>query len=253
MAPDNTLTILSEPHQLFLQRFMAEIVMCDSDAKHLYAQALSTTQGRCNMSDGVDDKLFLRFLGTLSKALRDNFDLEIRTLNISNDIVQQNISQIQKTTTIYHGIVNRSSDNSAKLYGAPDKNPHELSFLRLIFEHMIDDGNSRAAETSCDLRRPIIGGCNGSLTATEIINLRNELRGPHENKLNAQECEKALNKFVQEKWLVKIFNQGDQVPHRRCKENDRYQLGPRTYMELEPLLKELGLSNIPQAIIHTSK
>jgi hypothetical protein len=262
MSPDSSISNLTGAHQLFLQRFIANRVMSDEEAKLLYAEVIAVANDggvETQELNQIDERQFQRFLGTVGAALRDAFDFDLRTVSIPHRTVASNKGS-RKGSTRYHAFVNKLSDTPAKLYGAPNKNPHELSFFRLILEHMIDDGNSITTGSQNEYQQlPSTGGCQGSLSDIEIINLRNELKGPHANKMNSHEVEKALQKYVQEKWLLETSGDHDESDEeessnkrRRRGKDVKYQIGPRTYMELESVLKNIGLSEMPQFILHSS-
>lgn len=272
---------LTQEQKLFLQRIMAVKVMTDDEAKGLYKEIMTLTQGRdaSTVLDGFD-----KFVGQISSHLKEYFDLDVRTAVIFHEAPVPSMS----TTTRYHAFVNRVNDKPAELYGAFNKNPHEIALFKIILERLVERGNEKDEEDdeddnddgdSTSNERPAakakknaspVTGCTGSLSIMDMLSLRSELTEAHEGKLTLQQTQDAIEKFIQEKWLVpKIGSKQDRNSDRRSssvstssrKRGRRssaedyesttatnYQIGPRTYMELDMVLRDLGLCNMPQFI-----
>jgi hypothetical protein len=132
------------------------------------------------------------------------------------------------------------------------------------------------------------GGCPGILGRIAALNLRNELEGPHEGKLPMGQAEASLHRLVAEGWLVPAAappdddddddDDDDADADEECRRPKRRRrrrrggggrtsldglsegrgdggathlaIGPRTYMELPDLLRDLGLERVPQFILH---
>jgi hypothetical protein len=272
---------LTQEQKLFLQRIMAVKVLSDEEAKGLYEEIMTLSEGRGTTSvDGFD-----RFIGTISSHLKEYFDLDIRTAVIFHEASGPSMS----STTRYHAFVNRVNDTPAELYGAFNKSPHEIALFKIILERLVERGKEKEddneEDNDCDSddgtsnhRRGAkaktntspVAGCTGSLSIMEMLSLRSELTESHEGKLTLQQTQDAIDKLIQEKWLVpNLGSKEDGISGRRSssastsskKRRGRkssaeefestgatYQIGPRTYMELDMVLRDMGLSNMPQFI-----
>jgi len=204
---------LTPAHQLFLQRMMAAKVMTDDDAKKLHKEIVLLYD---DSNDHSQD--FERFVGRISSNLRENLDFDIRTAILFDEAVSSSSSSL---TTRYHAFVNRVGDAPAQLYGAFNKNPHEIALFKIVLEKLIQKGNGDEENDDCseneDNNAPrrvskTVTGCRGYMSFMEMLALRSELTEPHEGKLTLQQAQDALEKFIQEKWLV---------PRRNNKNDDR--------------------------------
>lgn len=271
---------LTQEQKLFLQRIMAVKVLSDEEAKGLYEEIMTVSQGRGTTSvDGFD-----RFVGAISSHLKEYFDFDIRTAVIFHEAAGSSRS----STTRYHAFVNRVTDRPAELYGAYNKSPHEIALFKLILERLVERGNEKEDDDEADndyerdgsnndrladkakTNTSPVAGCTGSLSIMEMLSLRNELTEAHDGKLTLQQTQDAIDKLIQEKWLVPNFGSNDAgISDRRSSSGSTsskkrrgrksspeelestgttYQIGPRTYMELDMVLRDMGLSNMPQFI-----
>jgi len=108
---------LTPAHQLFLQRMMAAKVMTDDDAKKLHKEIVLLYD---DSNDHSQD--FERFVGRVSSNLREHLDFDIR---------------------------NRVSDAPAQLFGAFNKNPHEIALFKIVLEKLIQKGNGDEENDDC--------------------------------------------------------------------------------------------------------
>lgn len=263
---------LTQEQKLFLQRIMAVKVMTDEEAKGLYKEIMTLTQGRGASSTAVDG--FDKFVGQISSHLKEYFDLDVRTAVIFHEAPVPSMS----TTTKYHAFVNRVNDKPAELYGAFNKSPHEIALFKIILERLVERGNEKddddedndEGDSTSNERRAAkakkntspVTGCSGSLSIMDMLSLRSELTEAHEGKLTLQQTQGAIDKFIQEKWLApEIGSKQDINSDSRSSSASTssaedyesttatsYQIGPRTYMDLDMLLRDLGLRNLPQFI-----
>jgi len=275
---------------------MACKVMSDNEAKDLYKEIMILQHDE-NEGDAVDQAEFDRFLGRISSNLRELFDLDVRTTLLFHEAVSPPDGK-KGTATRYHAFVNRLNDTPARLYGAFNKNPHEIAFFKILLEKLIEKGNvlneddaeqskdededagensgrrgrKRTSKSKKSASTAAVTGCRGYLSFMDMLALRSELIGPHEGKLSLSQCQEALEKIIQEKWLVPKLDDSDDDgednrrsstgstsskkrrrshgPKDSAGEATKYQIGPRTYMELDTVLKNMGLNNMPQFIYH---
>mmetsp|Transcript_12073 Transcript_12073/g.14972 ORF Transcript_12073/g.14972 Transcript_12073/m.14972 type:complete len:274 (+) Transcript_12073:250-1071(+) len=266
---------LSRPQQLFLQRLLASHVMTDSQAQALWNEVQQMT---IESDDSVLGRNLNDTLDRINRSLKPAFGLEVRSvslaLNYGND--NDNISSSSSSrvpTVVYHAIINCDSDEVAKVASNPTltKSPHELALFRLILERLVEsdadaagDENENNANTSTNRRGK---GCQAAMSRMEMINLRLELMGPHEGKLNIQQAENALNLFEAQGWLVPAAvassknNDDPSTPNARrgrrsstggSSRAKNLQIGPRSYMEFPDFITKAGLENeqLPQFLLH---
>jgi len=264
---------LSQSQQIFLQRLMAAHVLSDDEAKKIWAE-LSSQSDR----EGGRERNLNETLSAINKSLVPNFSLEIKSVSL--DLLGNG------ERTLYHAVVNKDADATAKAAATPtfEKSPHDLAFVRLAFENLIEkfnqsaedianeeeeggDNNNRKKKKRSSSSRQIFG-CSSSLSRIELVNLRLELPEPHKSKLSIQQVEKLLIVLELEGWLAAatLQEEDEEEGGRQSGGNKRkstsgsdksnkaknLQIGPRTYLELPDLLKDLGLdrNHIPQIILH---
>lgn len=288
---------LTPAQKLFLQRMMAAKVMSDDEAKRLYREITALVHGERRHQQPADD--FERFVGKISSHLKENFDLDVRTAIIFHEAVSSSNkgggSSGGSVTTRYHAFVNRVNDKPAELYGAFNKTPHEVALFKVILEKLIEqgkegeedseeeeddnddddddssnnEGKRRAVKAKTNKSGGGVTGCTGYLSVMDMLALRSELTDAHEGKLTLQQTQDAIDKFIQEKWLVpktdttkedgnkRRSSSGSASSRKRSRSSSamdgdatttNYQIGPRTYMELDTVLRDMGLSNMPQFI-----
>ena len=161
-----------------------------------------------------------------------------------------------------------------------------MAYLRLIVEKIIERGMDMDEAGGAE---GVGAGSRGCLGRISVLNLRNELEGPHEGKVSLAQAQHALSCLIGEKWLVatnppeddddeddddeddeetETPNAGKRKRGGRKSRGGRTSLdglggdgpalshvmvGPRTYMELPDLLKDCGLERVPQFILHSGR
>lgn len=258
---------LSQSQQMFLQRLMSAHVLSDDDAKKLWDEVSQNAQDR-----GRGRNLNETF-SAINKSLVPNFALEIKSVSLDmNDSGER---------SLYHAVINKDADDVAKAAATPtfEKNPHDLAFVRLVFETFIEKFNQSLEEPPIDVEEEESNrkkkkrsssvrqgsGCQSILSRIDLVNLRLELPEPHKSKLTIQQVEKLLIVLEMEGWLAVAQVDDDEEKRqstsgnkRKSNSSDRstmgknLQIGPRAYLELPDLLKDLGLerNHIPQIILH---
>jgi hypothetical protein len=262
---------LSNSQKLFLQRLMVSHVLTDTAARDLYASVrdkFSTVEP--DEDNGVDPAYmgngFDHCLGVINVSLKAAFNLEICTVYLpppyDPDATTSSNERPKSPALIkYHAVVNKSNDSHAKSCAAPlfHYGPHEMAYLRLILEKLIDRGNEMDVSV----------GCKGVMNKMDMINSRTDLEGAHANKLTIPQSEAALELFLMEKWLVEMAPPGEEVTDdeeedrpkkKRKSKGDRrkslrgtyYGIGPRCFLELGEFLQGVGLpeERMPQTIIN---
>ena len=266
---------LSQSQQIFLQRLMAAHVLSDDEAKELLDDISKNAQ------DGGRVRGLNETLSAINKSLVPNFALEIKSVSLDLNAGGERC--------LYHAVVNKDADDVAKAAAMPtfEKTPHDLAFVRLVFETLIDkfnqslddtpDGeeeeetnNRKKKKRSSSNRQGT--GCQASLSRIDLVNLRLELPEPHKSKLSINQVEKLLIVLEKEGWLAAAAaaaaqdeddeeeeaRQSTSGSKRKSTSSDKstkgknLQIGPRAYLELPDLLKDLGLdrNHIPQIILH---
>ena len=203
-----------------------------------------------------------------------------------------------KNTVRYHAVVNKVADPASKStfmtataasaphHSANVRTPHEMAYLRLIVEKIVERGMDMDETGGAE---GVGAGSRGCLGRISVLNLRNELEGPHEGKVGLAQAQHALSCLIGEKWLVATNppedddedddddeEEGDETetPTGKRKRGGRksrggrtsldglggdgpalshVMVGPRTYMELPDLLKDCGLERVPQFILHSGR
>ena len=272
---------LSQSQQIFLQRLAAAHVLSDVEAKKLWKE----------VSDGFQDRALGRDLNhtfsVINKSLVPNFALEIKSVSldliIDSAVDDEGNSGSSSERILYHAIVNKDADAVAKAAATPTfaKTHHDLAFIRIIFEALIEKFNQsvegapndeeedettnrKKKKRSSSSRRQGLG-CQSFLPRMDMINLRLELPEVHKNKFTILQAEKLIQVLEREGWLVAAQIDGEDDRRQSTSGKKRkstnierstpaknLQIGPRTYLELPDLLKDLGLERnyIPQLILH---
>ncbi|KAL7522023.1 hypothetical protein ACHAWX_006718 [Stephanocyclus meneghinianus] len=273
---------LSNSQKLFLQRLMVAHVLTDDEARDLYASIrdkfanvqVEEEEQESDVNPAFMGNGFDHCLGLINVSLKAAFNLEICTVFLPppydpDGTPANSSSGRSKSPSLikYHAVVNKSNDVHAKSYASPltQSGPHELAFLRLILQKLVDIGEDF-------LFSP---GCRGVMNTMDIINSRTELEGAHANKLSVTQTEAALELFLMEKWLVEMAPPGEEDSDgeeesdeerskkkrkRRSNTGDRrkslkgtyYGIGPRCFLELGEFLQDVGLreERRPQTIIN---
>jgi len=269
---------LTQTQQIFLQRILSLHALTDVATQEIWDEIQATPDGRQDLGNNLKHTL-----SVINQSLKPGFNMEIRSVSLA--LKQDQISaSSERIPTIYYAIVNCEPDHTNP---ALTKTPHELAFLRLVLERLIDicsDGNEsdedededeedqptssagkrRRREKNSNQRGMM--GCEGSMSRMDLINLRTELSGPHKDKLSISSVEHMIDKLETEKWLIPAPSlRGEESPDgrqvRRKNSSRRtdgdagptwLQIGPRTYMELPDFLCELGMNKhqLPQLIYH---
>ncbi|KAL7498129.1 hypothetical protein ACHAWT_009653 [Skeletonema menzelii] len=308
-----TINPLTNSQKLFLQRLLVAHVLTDEKAKDLY-RSIQEKFAKVNNDDDEtsgdeDDDVdqgymgndFEHCLGIINASLMPAFNLEIGTVSLPaayNPDGDKNTNKLSQggeedgarkpssssSLVKYHAIVNRSNDDVAKNYAAARTalGPHEIAYFRKVLEKLVECGNE-VLETQQQQqggrkrnRLPVVG-CVGALNKMDLINLRTELEGPHQDKLSIAQTEMALEIMESEGWLVPAAPPGeededddnrnfdndedDEQPKKRKRKPSRkslrgafFSIGPRTFMELTEFLQKCGFpeERMPQSILHRS-
>jgi hypothetical protein len=270
---------LSQPQQLFLQRLLAAHVLSDVEAKKLWN----------DLSDQFPDRSLGRDLhhtfAVINKSLVPNFSLEIKSMSLEMSDDHGGDSHKNRgghDRVLYHAVVNLDADDVAKAAATPAfaKSPHDMAYIRLVFEKLIDKFNEsteappvddeeqdethgKKKKRSSSSRQGM--GCQSALSRIDMVNLRLNLPDAHKNKLNILQVEKLLKVMQIEGWLTVAHvdddddnrqsiggNKRKSTSSETSKEAKHLKIGPRAYLELPDLLKDLGLErqHIPQCILH---
>jgi len=305
MAP-TTIAPLSNSQKLFLQRLLVAHTLTDGDLKKLY-RAIRKTFSDVDVpgGDGEDgdasgrDEAYMgtdlgHCLGLINDSLMPAFNLEIATVALpppydpddaGGEPSDGEPSGARRRLVKYHSVVNRAGDGVAKSHAAgPSRaGPHEMAYFRLALERLVERGTDGGGDggSQQQQQQQFAVGCPGSMTRMDLINLRTDLEGAHENKLGISETQAALDMLVAEKWLVQVKPPGEDEDNgddndddddedggsrrkrKRSSAGDRrkslkgtyYGIGPRTFMELGDFLKKSGFpeERIPQTILHSAK
>lgn len=191
---------LTRGHQLFLQRLLAQHCLNDEDAKKLHEELNDTRSKTLEQSFSI-----------MNKQLSTGFGLEVATVNLNG--------------TKYHAIVNTDADDKvAKSSFSHIHNPHELAFIRLVLEKLVEQDSPRM----------------------DLVNLRLNLESPYK-QIDISAAEHVVDSLLEQEW-IRLVQQGD----RRTSMNAQYQLGPRAYLELSSLLVDFGMEkdDLPQMMFH---
>jgi hypothetical protein len=276
---------LSNSQKLFLQRLTVAHVLTDDQARDLYASIrdkFANVQVEEDEQESDANPAFMgngfdHCLGLINVSLKAAFNLEICTVYLpppydpdgAPTTTSSSSGRTKSPSLIkYHAVVNKSNDVHAKSYASPlaHSGPHEMAYLRLLLQKLIDIGNEIDVSV----------GCRGVMNKMDIINSRTELEGAHANKLSVTQTEAALEMFLMEKWLVEMAPPGeedsdgeDESDDERSKKKKRkrqstsgdrrkslrgtyYGIGPRCFLELGEFLQAVGLpeERMPQTIIN---
>lgn len=243
----------------------------------IWDEVEATPEGRQHL--GPDLK---KTLSIINQSLKTGFNMEIRSISLSLKEDEASGSS-ERAPTIYHTIVNCEPDHTNS---SLTKTPHDLAFIRLILERLIESCSDHGCESEEDedqeeqttssagkrhrrgnsSHRKAMIGCDGSMSRMSLINLRTELSGPHKDKLSINQVENIIENLESEGWLFPATSrrgpetpEGRQVRRKNSSGNSDggsgttwLQLGPRTYMELPDFLSEIGLnkSRLPQLILY---
>mmetsp|Transcript_3650 Transcript_3650/g.7076 ORF Transcript_3650/g.7076 Transcript_3650/m.7076 type:complete len:328 (+) Transcript_3650:245-1228(+) len=319
---------LSTGQQKFLQLLMARHVLSDSEAKSLFSALSADAAENGEMGRNLE-----HCLGIINSSLGPAFGLEIRTVSFdrrcaggaaaaaaanggggNGSDVKESSESSEKggggsggTSKMirYHALINKVTDEASKstfmtatalsnpLHGPSVRSPHEMAYLRVIIERIVERGMELDDDAAAGGSGSGVGaGCRGSLGRIAVLNLRDDLEGPHEKTISVGQAEHVVSSLVAEGWLVPTVPVDDDGDDDDEDENDdddetgedggskkrrrggsskrkggrtsldglggdgpalsHLMIGPRTYMELPDLLKDVGLAEdrVPQFILH---
>lgn len=239
---------LTRGQKLFLQRLLASHCLSDEDTRALYDSIKSTFATNTNEIMG---RSLEHCIGIINRSLVPAFQLEIQTVvlplpaaatasgSTSNDDDDNNTSTNPKMTR-YHAVVNKEADTMALSSANPHRNPHEMAFIRLVLEKIVENGlerdeqeeepepepeadneeeenenqekteeeeekdinNNHLSTKTTKSKTRIRGCCSGALSRMDIINLRMELTNAHADKIHVKQAEFLLDLMEQEGWIV---------------------------------------------------
>lgn len=269
---------LTHSQQIFLQRLLSSHTLTNVATQALWNDIETTPDGKHDL--GRDLK---HTLSVINQSLKSGFNMEIRSISLALKQANESVTS-EIIPTIYYAIVNCEPDHTNP---ALTKTPHELAFIRLVLERLIEicsngdesdkdedeDVNDQPTSSARKRRRREkisnlrgMMGCEGSMSRMDLINLRTDLSGPHKDKLSISQVEHIIDKLEVEKWLVPAPSHGGpespdgrQVRRKNSSRKSDggtgmtwLQIGPRTYMELPDFLCELGMNKcqLPQLIFH---
>jgi hypothetical protein len=246
----NTTEELPKGQQLLLQRLIAIHCVSSDETKRMFNSL---------MEQGIDDNDDTNFMGpgidtfeaafvSINRQLKPGFGLEIVTLVDSSST---------NATENYHAVVNTTADEIAKKETVFLKswNPHERAFVRLLIRAFVDhtenqiDGddndNDEVVSRNSSARTSVPG-----IRRADLINLRSELESGF--KLTLDEATRVVGILLEEKWLRTSLIDDSEQSQRRESVQARIELAPRTYMELDHYLTNLGLDagKLPQLLFH---
>lgn len=253
MSKAPTIRPLSTGQQHLLQQLLALQVVTDSTCQKLYQtinQACPDNEIRRYMGETME-----HCLGRINASLVPGFGMEIRTIEMSEEM---NGSRVKKR---YHAVVNRRADDISKHWGAYTKTPHEIAFIKLILQRIVEseyDEKDEEDEEEKNRRVKRGMGSSGKMHKIDLINLRNELDDVHKQKITLIDAERSLMAFCREGWLVSAFNQSEENNNDsntggNNSERPFFKIGPRTYMELPGFMEKIlpmGAESLPQFILH---
>ena len=315
---------LSPGQQKFLQMLMARHVLSDSEAQALYTALSRQAQEEDEAPLG---RSLEHCLGVINDSLSAGFGLEVKTVSLdkrcagpmdedadAKDEAEEESSSAggarkssakksasknkNRNTARYHAVANKVADPASKStfmtataasaphHSANIRTPHEMAYLRLIVEKIVERGMDMDEAGGAE---GVGAGSRGCLGRISVLNLRNELEGPHEGKVSLAQAQHALSCLIGEKWLVATNPPEDDEDEDDDEEGDEetetpnagkrkrggrksrggrtsldglggdgpalshVMVGPRTYMELPDLLKDCGLERVPQFILHSGR
>jgi len=317
---------LSSGQQRFLQLLLARHVLSDAEAQNLYAALSRQAQAAGEAPLGrslehclgvINDSLSAGFgmeIRTVSldrrcagpqneeeeaEANKDEQEEE-SSAGARKSSKKKAAAAKNKNTVRYHAVVNKVADPAAKStfmtatassaphHSANVRTPHEMAYLRRIVEKIVERGMDMDEAGTGGGSEGVGAGSRGCLGRIAVLNLRNELDGPHEGKVGLAQAQDALSCLIGERWLVATNPPHDEDDEEedgddeeetegaggkrkrggRRKSGGRTSLdglggdgpalshlmvGPRTYMELPDLLKDVGLERVPQFILHSGR
>lgn len=263
-------------HQLLLQRLTAAHVLNESQFTELWNEVSESQASQQNPLG----RTLQQTVSLINKSIKPGFGMEIRSISFllrGSEEGSENDVDDSTTPTKYYAVVNCNGDNVATSMASKlTKSPHELAFLRLILEKLVESSNQQLDQdneeekeneeessdegtSSRNKKRRRVNrtrgiGCIVSLPRMDLINLRTELTGHHQNKLTIQQTDNCLASLEAEGWLVACINPNGRESSRRRSMggSSNLQLGPRAYMEFPDFLVKVGLErdHLPQFILH---
>jgi hypothetical protein len=183
-------------------------------AAHVLSEADATTIfGELNAAVGTGYRSIEECFRSINEQLIAGFGLEIATVSMDG--------------TKYHALVNpHADDDVAKASFANVLPPAEREYMLKILETLVQDEE-------------------GTTTRVNLINLRNKLDPKF--RITVEDAENTLDKMVAEYWL----GIHEEKENRRTSLNKtEYIIGPRSYLELRHLLRDIGLHDLPQCFYH---
>lgn len=253
---------LPRGQQLLLQRIFAKHCVSSDEAKRMFNSLTTKEKYEFGNQDEEEDDDDTRFMGTgissvedafvsINRQLKPGFGLEIVTLVDSSASRSNNNTGSQ----FYHAVVNSTADEIAKKDTVFLKswNPHERAFVRLVMRALVDRMDDEEGDEGAEDEKEEEDG--GAVTAgirrADLINLRSELDSGF--KLSLDEATRVVGILLEEKWL-RVSVEPDSKASRRSRESvqAKIELAPRTYMELDHYLTQIGLDagKLPQILFH---
>ena len=259
--------VLPLTYQLLLQRLTAAHVLSESQFVELWDEIRESQASQTHSDESIQ-----QIVSRINKSLKPGFGMEIRSISFrlrgSSDSLDEEGLEGKTTRSKYFAVVNSTRDDvSTALASKLTKSPHELAYIRLILEKIVESSNQELLqeqeeekeneeENSDDerkkrrrLNRTRGIGCIASLSRMDLINLRTELTGHHQNKLTIQQSDNCLASLEAEGWLVECIKGSRR---KSMGGSSNLQLGPRAYMEFPEFLVKVGLErdHLPQFILH---
>lgn len=257
-------------HQLLLQRLTAAHFLNESQIMELWTEVNESQVSQQNPLGGT----LQQTISLINKSIKPGFGMEIRSISflLRGSEEEPDDDDESMTPTKYYAVVNCNGDNVATSMASKlTKSPHELALLRLILEKLVEYSNQQLDKeneeekenedessddgTSRNKKRRRVNhtrgiGCISSIPRMDLINLRTELTGHHQNKLTIQQTDNCLALLEAEGWLVPCVKGSSK--RRSMGGSSKLQLGPRAYMEFPDFLVKVGLErdHLPQFILH---
>eukprot|EP00565_Helicotheca_tamesis_P000943 CAMPEP_0185741490 /NCGR_PEP_ID=MMETSP1171-20130828/38987_1 /TAXON_ID=374046 /ORGANISM="Helicotheca tamensis, Strain CCMP826" /LENGTH=341 /DNA_ID=CAMNT_0028413467 /DNA_START=1953 /DNA_END=2978 /DNA_ORIENTATION=- len=144
---------LSRKQKLFLQRLLASHVLTSAEATELYNSILNMEDDNFSQEEEEDDEAegdnmgrsVEECFGLINASLVPAFRLEIRTVTLPSSMGGNNGDDNNEAGVFqkYHAIVNLQSDSPAQNHAASTLGPHDIAFLRLAMEQIVEDDLER--------------------------------------------------------------------------------------------------------------
>jgi hypothetical protein len=203
--------------QIFNQRLLAAHYWSEDEAKKQF-QTIQATYGDEDEDDQQDNNEYFSRAIAISNAQLQYVGLEIVAISIRHPETG--------TPTRHYAMINSFPDDVAKqsFQTVLFQPPSQQAYVRAVFETLVEAKGAGVPRNT-------------------LLNVKNNL--PEDNSLSLALAEDALDKLIEEKWLV--LEQGKKG------RNANIFIGPRSYCELSYLLtEEFGMEkeDLPQQIYH---